>query len=450
MSVVTERVGGRCGLWLVVALLVLLATPAVAQDAPPGDLSIEVFTRIGSPGQPDGLYVTSDRVYVGTHNAGAGDRDVASKLFEFDHDGNATGEFTIEGQDIDADNGILAMARDADGVLYIADREPPRIIALDPATGEQSTYATFRDVPVCTGDPDGTCSAALADMADFTDQPVFAPDGTMYVTDLQQALIWRVPPGGGEGEIWLTDPRFDSVFGINHLQFRPDGRTLLMSVTANINPTAADPGIGYLYETVIGDDGQPGELTTFWESGPGDGPDGFFIAASGRVYVPLAGTNGVAVISPEGEEVARVPSDPVSNQLQEIPFDTPVAVAFLGNDILVANQSFFAGDSTHWAVFRINAGEPGMALYEPSVAAAPAATPTPSPAPASPTPASTPAPAPSAVATPSPAAPAPTAAGRLPATGGGNAAWIGALLLAAAVGSRRLRERGTKRFRANA
>ncbi len=114
-------------------------------------------------------------------------------------------------------------------------------------------------------------------------------------------------------------------------------------------------------------DGTPGELEVFWEGRPIDGPDGFAIARSGNVYVALAGANQILVLSPDGEELDRVPATPIENQQQEVPFDTPASVAFLGEHALVTNHSFFTGTEDHWVVFDVFAGEEGLPLYRPDL-----------------------------------------------------------------------------------
>jgi sugar lactone lactonase YvrE len=399
-----------------------LVGPATAQEGPPGTLEVSLFTRIGPPGQPEGIVVDHDgTVYVGTHNAGNGDAGAPSKVFAYDPDGTLEREYEIEGQSLDEDHGILAMAFDADGLLYILDRAPARVLTLDPATGAQATYATFADVPTCAQADDGPCSDAVADLGAFPDYPVFAPDGTMYVTDLEQGLLWRVPPGGGEAEVWFTDARLESVFGPNGIQFADDGRTLLFAQTGSVPPGTTDAGTGKLYLLPVRDDGGPGELEVFWEGRPVDGPDGFAIAASGNVYVALAGANQVLVLSPDGAELARVPATPVDNQQQEVAFDTPASVAFLGERVLVTNQSFFTGNPDSWAVLAVDAGEEGRALFRPRIPVA--ATP------------EAPAAAGGDGTTPGPAEPAPAG---LPATGGGaGLAALGLLGLGAVVGRRR-------------
>ena len=339
-------------------------------------LDVRVLTDVPSPGQPEGIVVDRDgTIYVSTHNHGKGDADAPSKVFAFDGDGALLREYEIELQADDADHGILQMAFDADGLLYVLGRNPAHVFTLDPETGAQEVYGTFADVPPCHSAGDGEpCSDTVTDLAAFPDYPVFAPDGTMYVTDLEQGLIWRLPPGGGQGEVWFTDARLESVFGPNGIQFLADGQTLLFAQTGSVPPGTTDAATGKLYTLPVDDDGSPGELEVFWEGQPVDGPDGFAIADSGNIYVALAGANQLLVLSPDGEELDRVPASPLENQQQEVPFDTPASVAFLGERALVTNQSYFTGTEAHWVVFDVFAGEEGLPLYRPDLSPDPAGT----------------------------------------------------------------------------
>lgn len=360
---------------LCAAAVALVALPGVALGGTAVErepLDVRLFARVGSPGQPEGIVVDTDgTVYVSTHNHDKGDADAPSKVFAYAPDGELLRDYEISSQHDDESHGLLQMAFDADGLLYVLGRNPAQVFTLDPDTGEEEVYATFADVPPCQSVAEGEpCSAAAADLGAFPDYPVFAPDGTMYVTDLEQALIWRVPPGGGEAEVWFTDARLESVFGPNGIQFLDDGETLLFAQTGSLPPGTTDGGTGKLYTLPVADDGSPGELELFWEGQPVDGPDGFAVAASGKVYVALAGANQVLLLSPGGEELARVPATPVDNQQQEVPFDTPASVAFHGERILVTNQSFFTGTEASWAVLDVFAGEEGLPLFRPEVAAA--------------------------------------------------------------------------------
>jgi sugar lactone lactonase YvrE len=351
-------------IFLVLALVFGVTAAASAREP----LDIEVFTKIGPPGQPEPVVIGPDRrVYVGTNQLGHGDADAPSKVFAFSTKAKLVREYELEGQPLDEDHGIQGLAFDRDGLLYALDRSAdPRVVRLDPATGRQKVYARFRDVPPCGGEPDGNCSATQLDNPAGPDYAVFAPNGDLYVTDIDQALIWRVPEGGGRPEVWLTDPRFESLYGPNGIQFMADGRTLLFVNTAS-NPNAGNSLTGRLYTVPVQPDGTPGDLTQVWESLPLDAPDGIAIARSGNVYVVLAGASQVLLLSPEFTELARTPPNPMANEQEEIPMDSPGSAAFLGDRLLVSNHSAIRGDPDSWAILDVFADEPGLPLHYPRI-----------------------------------------------------------------------------------
>jgi sugar lactone lactonase YvrE len=354
----------RIGLALVAFLL---AVPSAAAQAR-APLDIRLFSKIGPPGQPEPVAVGPDgRVYVGTNQLGHGDADAPSRIFAFSPHGKLVRQYVLRGQPLNEDHGIQGLAFDRDGLLYVLDRSAdPRVVVLDPATGTQRRYASFRDVPPCTGPPGGDCSQTRLDNPAGPDYATFSPTGDLYVTDIDQALIWKVPRGGGRPEIWLSDPRLESVYGPNGIQFMADGRTVLFANTAS-NPTAGNPLTGRLYTVPVEPNGRPGKLTQVWESLPLDGPDGFAIARSGNVYVALAGANQVALLSPQFVELARTPRDPAANQAEEVPLDAPASLAFLGERLLLTNHSAIRGDASSWAILDVFAGEPGLPLNYPRI-----------------------------------------------------------------------------------
>jgi sugar lactone lactonase YvrE len=127
-----------------------------------------------------------------------------------------------------------------------------------------------------------------------------------------------------------------------------------------------DPTTGKLYAVRIRPDHKPGELERVWESQPVDGPDGFWIARSGRIYAALAGSNQIAVISRDGTDLGRFPSAPQTGANgSDVPFDTPSSVMFKGSRLIVANQSFFTGDPANQAILDVEAGERGMPEFIP-------------------------------------------------------------------------------------
>src|SRR5205085_454065 len=304
--------------------LVAICVPCWAFARTPYE--VRTFARVPSPGSPEPVVVAPGRtVYVGTNQQGKGsgaDAASPSRIFAFSPGGRLLRSYVLQRQALDEDHGIQGLALDGDGLLYVLDRSSdPRVVVLDPVTGLQRRYASFRDVPTCSAAGRQTdCSATVNDASAGPDYAVFAPDGTMYVTDIDQALIWRVKRGGGRAEVWFTDPRLESLYGPNGVQVLGDGHTLLFVNSAS-NPSAGNPTTGRLYRLPIGPHGGPGNLTQLWESRPADGPDGFALGRSGKIYLALAAANQLVVISPGGVEIARLPSTPLQNQAMDIPFD---------------------------------------------------------------------------------------------------------------------------------
>jgi sugar lactone lactonase YvrE len=354
-------------LFVLAALLPVGAAAGASKAREPLDL--RVFARVPEPGQPEPIAIgRRGRVYVGTNQLGHGDADAPSKIFVYSRFGELRREYVVEGQNLSEDHGIQGLAFNRKWRrLFALDRSAdPRVIVINPRTGRQRTYAHFRDVPPCSEVEGSTdCSATTGNAAAEPDYAAFGPGGALYVTDIEQALIWRVPRGGGSAHVWLTDPRLESVFGPNGIQFI-DRRTLLLAVTSTF-PSAADPpASGALFEVpLIGRGKRPGELELFWRSEEADGPDGFALGRSGTVYLALAGASQIAVISPAGEELARVPSSPIENLAQEIPVDGPGSLAFLGRRVLVSNHSPILGNPSSWAVLDLYAGERGLPLFRP-------------------------------------------------------------------------------------
>jgi sugar lactone lactonase YvrE len=330
-----------------------------------------IFARIGDPGYPALSLVAPDRtVYVGTFTDAAGSDTGPSKVFAYRPTGKLKRTFVIKGQTPGAAHGVQVAAMDARGVLYLLDQNPSRVLKLNPRTGKQQTFATFHDVPPCTAatQPNGDCSDTVADNTPEPDYAAWGPDRSLYVTDYTQAVLWRVPPGGGRAHVWFTDPQIDGTnFGPAGIVLMPDHRTLMFDTSGGGVTTPGDPLTGQLYTLGIEPNGTPGTLKQIWESGPKEAPDGFALAKSGNVYMALVGpqTNQLVEISRSGQELARFPLDTSGANGTSIPFDEPSSVQFDGRRMLVTNDAFFSGDPSHFAVFDIWAGEPGAKVFIP-------------------------------------------------------------------------------------
>src|SRR3954451_23195069 len=352
-----------------VAAVCACAPQAQAAERPKGDTKL--FARVPAPGAPEPVVIAPNgTVYTATLNAESGDTKAPSKVFAFTPDGKLKRTYDIKGQDLSAEHGITGMAMDAAGFLYIGSLAPPTIYRLDPRTGEQTTYATLRDVPICSSTVRTDCSKASQDMKPWPDYIVIAPDGSIYETDSLQALIWKVPPGGGQGRVWITDSRLQSLlgppaFGPSAMKLGPDQRTLYFTTVEG--PTGdGDPSAGRIWKLPIHPDGTPGTLQEFYVAQSADAPGGIGFAKSGDLYVSLSGSNAIAQVGPDGKEKARFP-DPVTNMTFKPPLDSPLDVAFRGNSLLVANSGYLSNSASSFALLDVFVGEQGYDPLRPAV-----------------------------------------------------------------------------------
>jgi sugar lactone lactonase YvrE len=363
---------GRAVVIAAVLASIGISTPlASAGPTKRAHLDIRLFARVPPPGYPANVAVASDgKVFVGSYTNRPGDT-TPSKVFAFSRSGALLRSYVISGQDTSLIHGVTAAAFDGDGKLYVLDQAPPRVLVLDPRSGAQRVYARLHDIPMCiTAANQAGCSPTTTDAAASPDFAAFGPDGGLYITDFQQALIWKVNRGGGDARIWYSNPAFDGgpITGPAGIQFEADGRSLVVSVFTNLGAAqATNPTSGKIYALSVDAHGRPGNLRKLWESRPGDMPDGLALARSRDIYVALGGptVNQLAEIAPNGTEIARVPATPIENALMPVPFDEPSGVTFGGNRLLVTNLSYLAGNANAWAVYDVFAGEQGVPLYRP-------------------------------------------------------------------------------------
>jgi sugar lactone lactonase YvrE len=269
---------------------------ALAVSAPAGArLAVSVFAPVPAPGYPSDVLVAPDgTVYAGSFHSFTTASDTGpAKVFAFSPAGKLERTYTISGETPGQPHGVQVAAIDRSGLLYLLDQAPARIVRLNPATGAQSTWATFASVPACVdGQPAGACTDGLGGSAPEPDLATWGPDGSLYVTDYTQDLIWRVPPTGGKATVWLTEPGFNGIIvGPSGIELMPGGHELMFDTGGG---GGDDITTGKLYTVPIEAGGSPGPVTQLWQSGPLESPDGFAIARSGHIYVALVGPAGNA------------------------------------------------------------------------------------------------------------------------------------------------------------
>ncbi|HSE08429.1 MAG TPA: hypothetical protein VLB29_07165 [Nocardioidaceae bacterium] len=343
---------------------------AVAQAERPR-WDTRVFSRVPHPGYPAFVYAhPNGRVYAGTYTNPKGDT-TRSRVLEWTARGTLLRSWTVPGQDLSEAHGVQVATSDSRGRLVLLEKSTSRALLLNPRTGRFTRYATFRDLPTCgTGETKG-CSPNLVDKPAIPNFAAWGRNGELYVTDYGQAVIWRVPPGGGKARVWLADQRLDGVeFGTAGMLLAPGRRALLVAQQTSAGLGEGNPSSGKLYRVPIRD-GRPKGMRLLWESLPGELPDGFGVARSGRIYIANAGLSAqLVVLAADGEERGRFPEVPgAGDNGSAIPFDTPSSATFVGKRILVANQSYL-GDGENHAILDVAVGERGAPVFIPDGAGA--------------------------------------------------------------------------------
>lgn len=304
------------------AMMLLRAVPA--DTVPVGTVELFATLPVIDQGHPMGVAVRNETAYAATGMWVGSDfldnrpptRGGAVYSYPLAGAPHAQPAITWRLQDPTDEQMGLDVTRDA---VYTVAWD--KVLRFDRRTGAQETYATLPDLPSCTtaGLPcQPADSPPREDRRPMGSGLSLAPDGTVYVADLFQGTIWRVPPGppGRTAERWFQDERLGGqVFGgAGGMVVAPDGRSLFLAMdddsriyrlSLTDKPTAAN-----LKEVFAFGSGRRPSCS-FTPGADCPYPEDLAFGASGRLYVVLSGVQAVSVLrnDPSGwRQVALYPT----------------------------------------------------------------------------------------------------------------------------------------------
>ncbi len=241
------------------------------------------------------------------------------------------------------DGGItVGIAFDGDDTIYIAHTADSAVRPLLQHVGEKLDL-TCRDASVTetglyayslsSGSVEPVVTKADGYGFCFPDDPVVAPDGSVYLSDLRLPGIWKIDPEAKKAELWSAHdllwpgdrPSTGANSGPNGLAISADGSVLLAV-------TSGDP---MLLKFPIQEDGSAGDPTIV-AAGMGF-LDGLEVDDAGNYYLTEGGhlRQEIWKISPNGHDRELIANN------RTAPINTSASMAFWNDKLCVANLGVF-------------------------------------------------------------------------------------------------------------
>lgn len=228
--------------------------------------------------------VTDDGVLRGTTGSSA--------LVRLDRSGVVVSSWSIDGQPPTRERGLTGVATSGDGAVWMVDASTSRLLRLDDPSDDASapaSVATVPDVPACGLFARPTrCESGLVDRPPVLEDVTVAPDGTVYVADRGQGLVWRADTRGLTIATRVTD-RIPGE-GPRSIAFMADG-SLVALVSGRLG--SLPPGASALVRFRPGSADAAEVVADFAID---EAPSDVVAGTSGRVYVTVPSSGLVADI----------------------------------------------------------------------------------------------------------------------------------------------------------
>ena len=340
-------------------------TPKPLPAAPAVGLLTKLTERGAQPGHMQAVSDGSIFVSTVSHEATHMDGDSGNIILRVAPDGEIVDEIQVLNDGSDSRGSILGIAV-YDQHLYATIRGPYSTVKINPATYEQEVFATYPTLPLCdatqlasngTNGEYAECAATTTAYGQIPQGMVFLPDGSLLQTDEGQAVVWRVPAGGGEAEVWYSDIRFDGFFGLIDIEASDDGKTIWLLLDFPTNPSAAG-----LWQLTVDDTGKPAAAATqLWVAPSNDAPFGLELTVDGEFYISNTLGNQVVKLAADGSEISRFPNA-VDNSNAENEIDGLAGIQLIGNRLIYGSQSFATSNRDLWALYGSEVEDMGRPL----------------------------------------------------------------------------------------
>ncbi len=320
-------------------------------------------------GSPEGIAVDGNRVYsAGAATFGTAGKGPSVVTVLKRSNGDLLAEIPIEGENTAFEHALSGITVDKGGDVYALSSQLG-VVRIERCGNNyyQSSYSPpLPDLPVCTPMGPSPCSPTFVDFPPLSNEMTFDDDGNLYITDSLQATIFRVPKGGDDIEVWFQSPLLAGnlsgplPLGVNGIKVSPDRDYIY--VTESLDPT--DFTVGHVYRIPLVDSPAENDMELVASFGGFAVPASLVFGKSGTLYVSLAGSNQIAVLDEDGDEITRI-QNPTGSA---IPLDGPATMAFDDSkkSLLVSNNAAF-GSPANFAILSIYVGEKGDRLPAPKI-----------------------------------------------------------------------------------